>query len=620
MRVPSCLIVFVTVLAGAGIASADAFYIAPHLQNITTDGVTIIWETMEPGVGTVAYGLDGKNDQQASSATADKIHKVRISGLKPSTTYTYQVKAGADHLESAFKTAPTGQVPVTFIVIGDSRRWEKRWEETKMAAHTLQWNPDFYLIMGDLVVNGHKNELWPEHFKRFSELNHRYMLVTARGNHEGSATKDTENDWFAKYHELPGWGEPFAAFDWGNTHFMLASIDNTKEIPARLDQHMPTVHSKYTVVSQHLPIFCAGYYGPVDSRKMTGVPGKEMPNADPEMGIGPELIAKSFDKHHITLDLAGHTHIYERAFRIRDGKRDDAAGTAYVVNGGDINGNYPEWWTAVADDRTTEGKPTYTVVQCKDDEMEMRTFCWSTVENKIIEIDHLVIWTNEASPKGLLAELPKQTGDALVASIDRLGAMTYGPAAPALLPYLKNDDAKLRQTAARALCEIANADAAEELATYLGDKDLVVRRAVARALEKMAPEKLMDAIAKQALDAGQDETVRVSLLGAVQLHGSAKLAYDTAAAVLDSPAPAPVRQRASYAVGRVATKAELDALLKWVSDEKDPYVLTRLGWTLNNVTGIKVVIDGKTSTFPKSEPGKRQEFVDQWTGKVAKAA
>ena len=45
--------------------------------------------------------------------------------------------------------------------------------------------------------------------------------------------------------------------------------------------------------------------------------------------------------------------------------------------GGDINGNYPEWWTAVADDRNTQSKPTYTVVQCKDDEMELRTFCWS---------------------------------------------------------------------------------------------------------------------------------------------------------------------------------------------------------------------------------------------------
>ena len=310
MRIRVAFLALFTALGGAGLAAADAFHIAPHLQNITTDGVTIIWETTDPSPGVVEYGLEGAYDRRAASPDGEKIHRVRIEGLKPATTYSYRVKAGADHLESAFKTAPTGQGPVTFIVIGDSRRWDKRWEETKMAAHTLQWKPDFYLIMGDLVLNGHKYELWPEHFKRFSELNHRYMLVTARGNHEGSMNQDRENDWFAKYHELPGWGEPFSVFDWGNTHFMLVSIENTKEIPQRLDQHMPSVHSKYTVVSQHLPIFCAGYFGPVDSRKTSGVPGKEMANPDPEMGIGPEAIAKSFDKHRITLDLGGtHSHL-----------------------------------------------------------------------------------------------------------------------------------------------------------------------------------------------------------------------------------------------------------------------------------------------------------------------
>ena len=53
------------------------------------------------------------------------------------------------------------------------------------------------------------------------------MMVTARGNHEGSQMRDVENDWFAKYHELPGEGEPFAAFDWGNTHFVLISYEST---------------------------------------------------------------------------------------------------------------------------------------------------------------------------------------------------------------------------------------------------------------------------------------------------------------------------------------------------------------------------------------------------------
>ena len=171
----------------------------------------------------------------------------------------------------------------------------------------------------------------------------------------------------------------------------------------------------------------------------------------------------------------------------------------------------------------------------------------------------------------------------------------------------------------RRLRQIASADVAEDLLPYLTDSDAAVRRSVARALEMMAPAKLADSLAKHALDSGQDDTVRVSLMGAVQLHGPEALTYQTAAAILSSNASALVRQRAAYALGRVASKSNVDDLLKWVGGETDAYVLTRLGWTLNNVTGIKVAIDGKTAVFPKSEPGKRQEFIDQWMGKKAAA-
>jgi len=74
--------------------------------------------------------------------------------------------------------------------------------------------------------------------------------------------QDKENDWYAKYHELPGEGEPFSAFDWGNVHVVAISIDDTAKAPAWLDQHLPTVNAPWVLVVQHLPVYCTGYDSP----------------------------------------------------------------------------------------------------------------------------------------------------------------------------------------------------------------------------------------------------------------------------------------------------------------------------------------------------------------------
>ncbi|MCX5772731.1 MAG: metallophosphoesterase [Candidatus Hydrogenedentes bacterium] len=116
-------------------------------------------------------------------------------------------------------------------------------------------------------------------------------------------------------------------------------------------------NKEYTIVSFHSPIYCAGYFGPTDDRKETS-----------ELFKG---LRATFDKYNVTAHFAGHTHIYERSWPIRDGKRRDS-GITYFVQGGDINGNFPEWWTAVADDRTRYAQPTYTMVWCKDDRFETR--------------------------------------------------------------------------------------------------------------------------------------------------------------------------------------------------------------------------------------------------------
>jgi len=591
----------VCVGALSGVAAGEqGFYIRPHLNNITQTGATLIWETHEPDQGVIEYGRDGEYARKAEGAPDKNIHRVRMTGLEGGKEYNYRVQAGDDGQEASVKTAPAEPRPITYVVMGDSRRWGDRLGKTEMAQHAEQWDPEFYINNGDLVGNGHVYEQWPEHFQRFHSLSKRKLVVTARGNHEGSSIFDKENDWFGKYHELPGDGEPYASFTWGNTHFVLISFEQTPGAGDFLDEHMPDVDSKYTVAVQHYPVYCTGYFSPDDSRKAWG----QQLNA----------LARGIDRHDIDLDIAGHTHIYERLFPLKDGKRNDREGCTYIVNGGDIGANYPEYFSAVTDNRYTMDQPTYTVVHMGSDRVWYRTFVWSKVDEEITEIDYNVIWDDEAVPKAEFEKLEDAEGEELMAAIEALGAMMYQPAAKALVPYLEDRPEAVRRAAAKAIRAIGNGDVSPKLVPYLNDDDLVVRRQLARALEIAMDPDLTAQVAKEVVDAEQDQDTRISLIGALQFHASAAAAKETMLELLELERrePARVRQRAAYALKRVVTEEDIDLIADMFRDEPARYVTLRLAFTLNELSGRRQNVDDD-SAIGLSEPGEaRDEFIDTW--------
>ena len=75
----------------------------PYLQNVTTDGFTVMWITDVDAVGWVEIAPDNSenfyyNDRPKyydargyGLKPIGKIHKVRIDGLKPGTSYRYRV-------------------------------------------------------------------------------------------------------------------------------------------------------------------------------------------------------------------------------------------------------------------------------------------------------------------------------------------------------------------------------------------------------------------------------------------------------------------------------------------------------------------------------------------------
>lgn len=579
--------------------------IAPHLNNVSGDGVTFSWETTEPAGGSVELKAANGGPIIAELSDPGKINLLRVEGLKPDTEYTYILETDGETFTNSFKTAPVEPRPIRFCVIGDSRRWDDSVETTGMIDHILQWEPEFFIINGDLVYDGHVYEQWPEHFDRFGELVGKYMVASTRGNHEGSVLKDVENDWFGKYHQLPGDGEPFASFTWGNSHIVLLSWEQTvmphlqPETANWLDEHLQSVDSQYVFVGQHFPIYCTGYYSPGDNRKETSE----------NMRYQRDVM----DKHDIDVHFAGHTHIYERHYPLRHQKRDDENGILYIVNGGDIGGNFPDWWTAVGDDPSKFDHPTYSAIICEEDQLEIRSFAWNKIDNEFQELDRVIRYEDEALPKKLLADLPDQRGEERIETINTLGAMMYGPAATTLLTYLSEDDVTLREATARALRSIGVEEGGQVKWMSLHDDSPVVRHEIARSFEIASDEMSTIALGPLVLDDKIEETVRIPLIGAMQFHAPQPIAFETMLKLLQKDGNSDrLRERAAYALTRVATEDHVDTLIDIFEQEKSTYVMVRAAVALNKLTGVRGSTNPNSRVY-RAKPGPdREKYTKRW--------
>ncbi len=566
---------FAAQAAARATSERSAFRIAPYLQNTSPGAVTVMWETKQATACQVTYwrvGREPKGEVTVSDDAREKIHKVRISRLQPDTRYGYAVRVGREVQGGEFATAPATDRPIRFAIFGDSRFWGDYWQTTPLPEHLLSKKPEFVLHMGDLVNNGRRYAEWPTHFERFASVLKQTPLFPARGNHEGDGSEQPQNDWFGKYHELPG-GEPYSSFDWGNSHFAIVSFTHVEKCASFLDADLGATTKKWKFVAFHYPVYCTGYESGSDNRKVSG--NREL-----------EAI---FDKHRVDMVFVGHTHIYERCFPIRGGKRDDRNGTVYLVQGGAVGGNYPDWWTAtLAKDFSL---PSYTFLDVQDDRIELRTYGLAKGDQKkgkaaqIVEIDRCIRWRDENLPRKLLSELPsKESGD-LVHAIEDLGAMCYTPASRTLVRYLNHKDPAVRRAAVLALERIADASVSEQLMPFLQDEDLIIRRRVARTLEEAIVPGVADKIMREILNSRQDSQVRICLLGAL-LHHAPRLAFPVAMRALDAT-DGELRDRAADVVKRTATEKDVPLLSELARNEKRPYVAACLAWGIKRLAGKK---------------------------------
>src|SRR5829696_7417976 len=100
----------------------------PYLQEATTSGITLLWQTEQPTAPAVEY-RPAETPTEAPWRAVDsneraRSHAITLAGLEPDTLYQYHVRADGALIYEAgsFRTLPPpGADSLNLVIFGDNR-------------------------------------------------------------------------------------------------------------------------------------------------------------------------------------------------------------------------------------------------------------------------------------------------------------------------------------------------------------------------------------------------------------------------------------------------------------------------------------------------------------------
>jgi hypothetical protein len=362
----------------------------PYLQVVTPTSVIVRWRTDQPTTGRVWYGPSA-NQLTASvrESQPTQEHVVTLTGLQPNTRYAYA--AGYDDTQLAagpgyyVKTAsPTGdKSPVRLWVLGDfgsgtdNQRAVYQAYQNATASHPA----DLWLWLGDNAYSyGLEDEYQRNVFSVYGPTFRNTPLFPSPGNHDYAGSETNFNIPYYNLFSFPQNGEAggvpsgsksFYSANYGTVHLIsldsqgrqdgLRLYDTTSTQVQWLKRDLEANRTSanpipWTIVIFHHPPYSKGSH---DS------------DTEESMRLLRENLTPIFERYGVDLVMNGHSHAYERTYRIKDlrglaatfnrdvnvtanttGRYDGSPnscpiltrqGTVYVVNGsgGQLGGQSP---------------------------------------------------------------------------------------------------------------------------------------------------------------------------------------------------------------------------------------------------------------------------------------
>ena len=341
----------------------------PYLQVLTTDSVTIRWQTEDDETGVVRYGLSpDRLDQLAVEQDAGEHHELRLSGLEADSRYFYSAGNRAQATYSGdeyyFTTAPQrgSTDPIRLWIIGDPgkagpdavnvRDSVLEWVGTHPLGNTTKI--DLLIGLGDLAYTSGANIDYQQAlFDIYEAVLANTPFLAVYGNH------DARRWAYFNIFTLPENGEAggvasgtehYYSIDYGNAHVVVLDSQASdrgieSDMYSWLQKDLQANERIWLIAAFHHPPYTKGTHNSDSRRDSRG-----------RMQDMRENFLPLLEAHGVDLVFSGHSHMYERSFLIdcHYGYSDTLDPTAIIDRGsGDPAMNAP--YRKAADPRSHQG-------------------------------------------------------------------------------------------------------------------------------------------------------------------------------------------------------------------------------------------------------------------------
>ncbi|HWB04573.1 MAG TPA: metallophosphoesterase [Verrucomicrobiales bacterium] len=320
-------------LAAAGFALLPAAYAegpppvllrGPYLQMPNPTAVTVCWRTDLSGKGTVRFGMEPKELQDAAVEAVEAVdHEVRLTGLRPATKYYYSVRTDDGTLAEGesffFYTPPVegSSDTIRFWALGDCGTASVAQQQVRDAFAPLhaQRRADMILMLGDnAYYSGMDSQYQAAIFNMYPEYLKQVPVWSCIGNHETYNGQD-ERGLFTHDHvfvfpteaECGGVAsgtERYFSWNYGKVHFIsLDSMTSNRESDGPMAEWLNT-----DLLANTQPWVVAFWHHPPYTR------GSHNSDWEFELIEMRQNILPILEAHGVDLVLCGHSHCYERSY------------------------------------------------------------------------------------------------------------------------------------------------------------------------------------------------------------------------------------------------------------------------------------------------------------------
>lgn len=287
--------------------------------NTTVDTSTLKYRTK--GASKVVSVVADKMKMEDRMLVNDRLsnhYTAKLTGLKPGTTYQYQIASQNEWFDSESFTTAAANSSFSFLWFGDTH-FSPKFGEILHKGWVAHPDASFFSIVGDLVSDGLNRDQWDALFDYSKETACKIPFMSVPGNHDNRAGLGAKM--YCDLFSYPMNGpdgvpkEQTYSFTYKNALFLM--IDATSPIDAQtswIEKQLATTKATWKIAMFHFAPY-----------------NREEPYLDIQKAWVP-----LFDKYHVDMVYGGHLHYYMRSKPMKAGKvvssyRD---GTAYLISVG----------------------------------------------------------------------------------------------------------------------------------------------------------------------------------------------------------------------------------------------------------------------------------------------